>query len=275
MIGAQAEVGAQLEFSHPFRMNDSQHSQRACLLNKPVLAPNTVECTAIFVCGNFYNAAILMRYMQDSHLARRWCCAIIASLLNWWVILDRTRRSFISGVLQGAAFVGGSLILPNQSLATGNDDDFWSQPRELWLSRPESGDAARVLYWADGAFVSSGYVHACKILRDIHVNQAVQMLPGLLNLLFAIQETTHRYYGKKILNINSGFRTKVTNENTEGSARNSLHMYGAACDLRVQGVPTDKLWQIAAYFRAGGVGYYPVRKFIHVDVGRKHYWAGR
>jgi hypothetical protein len=50
-------------------------------------------------------------------------------------------------------------------------------------------------------------------------------------------------------------------------------MEGHAIDLRVPGVPTARLRDAALSLQAGGVGYYPVSQFVHVDVGPVREWV--
>jgi len=50
-------------------------------------------------------------------------------------------------------------------------------------------------------------------------------------------------------------------------------MEGHAIDLRVPGVSTVQVRNTALSLRAGGVGYYPVSQFVHVDVGPVREWA--
>ena len=57
----------------------------------------------------------------------------------------------------------------------------------------------------------------------------------------------------------------------------SQHQYGRAADIRVSGVPVE---QLAAYAETllpgtGGIGRYPAKGFVHVDVRKaKSRWAG-
>ena len=50
-------------------------------------------------------------------------------------------------------------------------------------------------------------------------------------------------------------------------------MEGHAIDLRVPGVSTVTLRNAALSLHAGGVGYYPVSQFVHVDVGPVREWV--
>jgi uncharacterized protein YcbK (DUF882 family) len=49
-------------------------------------------------------------------------------------------------------------------------------------------------------------------------------------------------------------------------------MEGEAIDIRIPGVPTEKLRDAALRLGRGGVGYYPASQFVHVDVGRVRHW---
>jgi Bacterial protein of unknown function (DUF882) len=50
-------------------------------------------------------------------------------------------------------------------------------------------------------------------------------------------------------------------------------MEGHAIDLRVPGASTVQVRDAALSLRAGGVGYYPINQFVHVDVGPVREWA--
>ncbi len=58
-----------------------------------------------------------------------------------------------------------------------------------------------------------------------------------------------------------------------GVAEHSQHMEGHAIDLRVPGVSTVTLRNAALSLHAGGVGYYPISQFVHVDVGPVREWV--
>jgi uncharacterized protein YcbK (DUF882 family) len=52
-------------------------------------------------------------------------------------------------------------------------------------------------------------------------------------------------------------------------------MLSKAIDIRVPGVPTARLRDVALSLHEGGVGYYPVSQFVHVDVGPVRQWSFR
>jgi uncharacterized protein YcbK (DUF882 family) len=57
-----------------------------------------------------------------------------------------------------------------------------------------------------------------------------------------------------------------------GVAKNSLHMYGQAMDIRLNSYNTRELRNLAVAMKAGGVGYYPRSNFVHVDTGDVRSW---
>jgi uncharacterized protein YcbK (DUF882 family) len=76
----------------------------------------------------------------------------------------------------------------------------------------------------------------------------------------------------------SGYRSPQTNAMLHAEsgqvASHSQHLLGKASDIRIQGVPLARLHEAALSLRAGGVGYYPVSDFVHVDVGPVRKWSG-
>jgi uncharacterized protein YcbK (DUF882 family) len=51
-------------------------------------------------------------------------------------------------------------------------------------------------------------------------------------------------------------------------------MQGRAIDVRLRGVATSTLRDLALTAGRGGVGYYRRSDFVHIDTGRVRHWAG-
>lgn len=176
-----------------------------------------------------------------------------------------SRRTF----LKGCGAITASLAIP--SIACAQTSDYWTRDRTIWLRRGRAGDEFRVTYWSAGSIDPNNYVRLCYLLRDVNESQTVQMDVGLLNLLYGIGYWQELLLGHPApIILTSGFRTTHTNALTEGSARNSMHLYGKAADIASLHYTPTQLFQMASYFRLGGVGLYP--KHVHVDSGPVRYW---
>lgn len=186
--------------------------------------------------------------------------------LSMQEIHNPSRRNF----LRYAAGLGLVAMLPTTVL--GND--FWSMPRELWLERAETGESIRAQYFANGQILTPGYVATCQLLRDVKARTAVQMSPVLLDILCGMQGWLRAYGVEKPIIVNSGYRTILTNSKIEGAARASMHLWGKAADVRIDGIPTRYLAELGLYLRGGGVGFYPGKGMVHVDDGRLRVWRG-
>lgn len=154
--------------------------------------------------------------------------------------------------------------------------NFWDLPRELWLVRSATGEAVRATYYANGQIQPAGYWKLCALLRDVAANAMTAMDPLVLDILRGIFGFYQAWRYDQPIIINSGFRTLQTNQRllTEGAARNSMHLYGRAVDLRIPGVRAQDLGRLAQHLRAGGVGFYVDQNFVHVDTGRQRVWRG-
>jgi uncharacterized protein YcbK (DUF882 family) len=77
------------------------------------------------------------------------------------------------------------------------------------------------------------------------------------------------------ITIVSGYRSPVYNANIRKqgalAAKASLHQYGMAADLVLEGVPSKTVWETVQELSFGGAGYYH-GKTVHVDTGPARSW---
>ncbi|MCF8080254.1 MAG: DUF882 domain-containing protein [Desulfobacterales bacterium] len=77
------------------------------------------------------------------------------------------------------------------------------------------------------------------------------------------------------ITIVSGYRSPVYNarirEQGTLAAKASLHQYGMAADLELEGVPSKTVWETVQELSFGGAGYYH-GKTVHVDTGPARFW---
>ncbi|GLZ84348.1 twin-arginine translocation pathway signal protein [Metapseudomonas resinovorans] len=148
-----------------------------------------------------------------------------------------------------------------------------NRDRHLRLERPAAGEVATFCYFRKGkGWDLKGYRQGCRILRDVKYKSTVKINVKLLDLLFLIQAWLRINKLPTRILVNSGYRTPQHNATLEGAARQSLHIRGMAADIRIPGVSVERLGRLVRAIGAGGVGFYPSKGFIHVDVGRVRTW---
>ena len=156
---------------------------------------------------------------------------------------------------------------PTAKAASGN----W-----LELRNTHTGETLKVTFRDEkGAFIPEALEKLDNILGDHRSHQQTTMDPQLFVLLadLAASANVEPHY-----EIISGYRSSDTNEtlrtNGGGQAKNSQHIQGKAIDVRLKGVDTAKLRDLARALKRGGVGYYRKSDFVHVDTARVRYWEG-
>lgn len=178
-----------------------------------------------------------------------------------------SRRSILTGGLVAMA----SSFIPRKAFSAVKD--LLLPERSIFLYNIYTGEKLQADYWSNGQYLTDALTEINHIFRD-HLTETIEAIDtNLLDLLFALKEK---------LNINepfhivSGYRTPQTNaklrKRKRGVAKNSLHMYGKAVDIRVPSYSTKALKLSAMELRAGGVGYYPRSGFVHLDVGEVRHW---
>jgi uncharacterized protein YcbK (DUF882 family) len=80
-------------------------------------------------------------------------------------------------------------------------------------------------------------------------------------------EEIRKQAGDYPLHITSGYRPPAYNRKV-GGVSNSTHIDGLAADIYSDHLSTDELYDICDRIvgEKGGVGYYPIQQFVHVDV---------
>lgn len=146
-------------------------------------------------------------------------------------------------------------------------------PRTLGFLSTHTGERLRATYWADGRYESEALSEINHVLRDHRTGDVKEMDVALLDLLNELQG--HLRVGEPF-HVISGYRSPATNAllaaESNGVARNSLHLAGRAIDIRLPGIPLAQLRKAALGLHQGGVGYYPSLDFVHVDTGRIRFW---
>jgi uncharacterized protein YcbK (DUF882 family) len=147
--------------------------------------------------------------------------------------------------------------------------------RSLTLFNLHTGERLRTVYWFNGRYLSASLAKLNYLLRDHRREEIFPIDARLFDLLYFL---TLKLEANKPIEVISGYRSPATNAmlvaHSSQVAPNSLHTCGMAVDIRIPGRELKDVHQAALTLRAGGVGYYPVSNFVHVDVGRVRSWIG-
>jgi uncharacterized protein YcbK (DUF882 family) len=181
---------------------------------------------------------------------------------------------------------GASVVLLTLCFLSGtaraSDDDgsvlgVKGEQFRLKLHHLHTNESLDVVYKIGNTYVPSGLAKLNYFLRDHRTNDEGHYDPKEFDLLHTILSKLGRT-GSEI-DIVCGYRTPASNHflrtrgaNT-GVAQNSQHIQSRAIDIRVPGVSTTRLRDTALSLGLGGVGYYPVSQFVHVDVGPVRRWS--
>lgn len=174
------------------------------------------------------------------------------------------------GVLLGAGAAMASLAAPAVVRAQGLPG-----VRRAILYNLHTGDTFNEVFFANGRYMPDALAEAMRVLRDWRNGEEHPMDPRLFDTL---HEINTRLDTNSPFQVISGYRSPSTNAmlhaRSSGVAEHSQHMLGKACDVRVEGVSLRDLRNAALDVGAGGVGFYPVSNFVHVDVARVRQWTG-
>lgn len=145
--------------------------------------------------------------------------------------------------------------------------------RRLFVVQPHAGEQFNDVYWIEGRYLPESLWRINKLLRDQNNEKIIGIDPELLDLMARLRA---RLGTAEPLELLSGYRSPESNaaarKRNRSVARNSLHMEGKAVDLRVKGYSLGQLRQAAWTLQGGGVGTYPRRAYLHIDVGPVRKW---
>ena len=177
-----------------------------------------------------------------------------------------SKRRFISGILTMPLAV----CLPVDGYAKNTQ---LNQSRELSFYHTHTGEELSIVYHDGGNHLSPALHEINQFLGDFRTGDTHPIDPRLLDALYLLQQKSGVDDKFEVI---SGYRSPKTNaklrNKSNGVAKRSLHMQGKAVDIRLKGINTKKLRDMAIALKIGGVGYYRRSDFIHIDTGRVRYW---
>jgi uncharacterized protein YcbK (DUF882 family) len=171
-------------------------------------------------------------------------------------------------LVRSAALAAPTLLLSRKSAAAA------ARPDVLSFTHLHTGEALTVGWRVGEVGVPEAMRRVDHLLRDFRTGDVHRIDPVLLDQLQRVAALTGTRAPFQVI---SGYRSGRTNEQLRqrgggGVARTSLHLQGRAIDVRLADVPLAALRDAALELRAGGVGYYPGERFVHLDTGRVRAW---
>jgi uncharacterized protein YcbK (DUF882 family) len=146
--------------------------------------------------------------------------------------------------------------------------------RGLALAHTHTREHIDLVYAVRERYVPESLGLLNRFLRDHYSGEVGVIDPALFDLLHVVRQALGSSASFEVI---SGYRGPATNSHLRatrggGVATKSLHMEGRAIDVRLPGVALADLRDAALSLRAGGVGYYPGQRFVHIDTGRVRHW---
>jgi uncharacterized protein YcbK (DUF882 family) len=176
--------------------------------------------------------------------------------------LPHSRRQFLRGA--GALAVA---LVPAAALARATPS------RTLALVHTHTGERLQSTYYRDGEYLPEELARLNHLLRDVRTGDVYPIAPATLDILADLRALAASDAPYEVI---CGYRSAHTNallrEHSHGVAEHSLHLKGRAIDVRLPGVATARLRDLALNMARGGVGYYAQEDFIHLDNGALRHW---
>ena len=178
------------------------------------------------------------------------------------------RRNFLRLMLWAG------LISYSPKSAFAGIDAISSEEKALSLYNPIKKESFDGVFWRNGAYDTEALQDINYLMRDTHTDAIKQIDKDLLDLIFSI---SIKLNPQKPFHVICGYRTPETNalliKRNKSAVKNSYHLKGQAVDIRLPGLKTSVLRRAAYKLKRGCIGYYPRRRFVHIDVGPVRYWS--
>lgn len=166
--------------------------------------------------------------------------------------------------------------IPTANVPTSHSTAPIAPEYRLKMHHLHTGENIDIVYRIGNQYIPSAVAQLNHFLRDHRTQTTADYDVREFDLLHSLMAKLGKPNGE--IDIVCGYRTPQSNNflrtrsASTGVAEHSQHMLSKAIDIRVPGVSTIALRDAALSLGMGGVGYYPVSQFVHVDVGRVRQW---
>ena len=105
----------------------------------------------------------------------------------------------------------------------------------------------------------------------LSAHQKLDRISVRLDLIEARLESIEHKLDQAPARSFAGFLEQIENGQVQTA---TLRTKDNSIDVRLKGVSTERLRDLAMELQRGGVGYYKKSDFVHVDTARVRYWEG-
>lgn len=182
--------------------------------------------------------------------------------------MDKTKRRFMkwAGAMTAGVVCGVVNVLPASARETIG--------YKVSIHNVHTNETFSGVYRVGKYYSPKAFRKISKLMRDHRTGGVHHIDPRLIDILSRVQKQCRC---NKPIELLSGYRSAKTNNmlrsKSRAVAKNSYHMKGQAADIQIPGASTKTMRNAALSLRAGGVGYYPRKSFVHVDTGDVRSWT--
>jgi len=169
-------------------------------------------------------------------------------------------------LISGLAF-GGILTGSNLASWSGQEID-----KNLSFFVPATGERETITYWSGGVYLTDGVAAVNRILRDYKTDIIGSISVKLLDILHSMLMSSDNY--KEIEVVRGHIAVEANRVPFITDSPDAFHNAGRAIDIRAQGVDLGHLVEDFVRWFEGGIGIYPKKKFVHLDLGPSRRWIG-
>ena len=152
-----------------------------------------------------------------------------------------------------------------------------SSARSLTVFNLQTKEELSVTYWQNGQYIDAALNKLDYFMRDFRRNDVKHMNPEAFDI---VHDIAQHFGTNKPIGIISGYRDLATqaeiHKRSERAHKNaadvqvapagsSQHNFANAIDFTLPGIKASKVYAYASSVEKGGVGFYPVDGFVHVD----------
>jgi len=186
------------------------------------------------------------------------------------VVRRRTLPSLLVVLLVLGSILSGA---PVRAAALDDSRFFFSGDGRIDLLSEKNGHSFSGSYRNGSQHYDETALQAiCRVFDAPYDPELSNLSLRLLEFLDFLQDRLHR---EAKITITSGYRSPEYNTRVRNrgglAAKASLHQYGMAVDIKMEGVPAKRVWNTVKTLGFGGAGYYHGTT-VHIDVGPARSW---